>query len=67
MIDSTFLLPPGSGPRTNPVVFGVSEGLAHLLPLPEDPFVLPWQTEASGEAVPAPAAGPHPAEAGLTG
>lgn len=36
MIESTFLLPPGSGLRANPVLFGVSEGLARLLPPLDD-------------------------------
>ena len=36
MIDSTRLIPPASGSARNPILFGVSEGLARLLPLPED-------------------------------
>ena len=32
MIATTSLLPPDSGLRANPVLFGVSEALAYLLP-----------------------------------
>lgn len=35
MIETTSLLPPDSGLRANPVLFGVSEALAYLLPPPE--------------------------------
>lgn len=35
MIETISLLPPDSGLRANPVLFGVSEALAHLLPPPE--------------------------------
>ncbi len=34
MIDTVNLLPPGFGPRANPLLFGVSEGLLRLFPLP---------------------------------
>ncbi len=34
MIDTVHLLPPGLGPRANPLLFGVSEGLMRLFPLP---------------------------------
>ena len=68
MIDSRFLLPPGSGLRTNPVLFGVSEGLAQLLPLPDDGFVPPWQVEGGGEgAGPVQSAESPLSEAGGTG
>lgn len=68
MIDSTSLLPPGSGLRTNPVLFGVSEGLAQLLPLPDDTLALPRQAERSGEgASPVQGAESSQSEAGGTG
>ncbi|GJE79861.1 MULTISPECIES: hypothetical protein [Methylorubrum] len=68
MIDSTLLLPPGSGLRTNPVLFGVSEGLAQLLPLPDDTLALPWQAEGGGEgAGPVQGAEQSLSEAGGTG
>ncbi|QIJ77107.1 hypothetical protein GU700_22565 [Methylobacterium sp. NI91] len=67
MIDSTRLLPPVSGLSTNPILFGVSEGLARLLPLPEDDTFASLQPAALGED---PAPGPAPAapmvEAGPT-
>lgn len=34
MIDTVNLLPPGFGPRADPLLFGVSEGLLRLFPLP---------------------------------
>lgn len=36
MIDTVLLIPPGFGPTANPLLFGVSEGLARLFPLPGD-------------------------------
>lgn len=35
MIDTARLVPPGYGPKANPLLFGVSEGLSRLFPLPE--------------------------------
>ncbi|WP_110351093.1 hypothetical protein [Methylobacterium sp. B4] len=35
MIETISLLPPDSGLRANPVLFGVSEALAYLLPPPK--------------------------------
>ena len=49
MLDSTPLLPPGFGLSTDPVLFGVSEGLARLLPLPDDDFAALCQTGTGGE------------------
>lgn len=69
MIDSTRLLPPVSGLSINPILFGVSEGLARLLPLPlpEDDTLVSLRPAALGED---PAPGPAPAapvvEAGPT-
>ncbi|BAU93591.1 hypothetical protein MPPM_4986 [Methylorubrum populi] len=61
MIDTTRLHPPGSGLSTNPILFGISEGLARLLPLPEDDaFAARWPLAAGEE--PAPAAAPVLAE-----
>ncbi|GAB6843416.1 hypothetical protein HNR00_000942 [Methylorubrum rhodinum] len=34
MIETVNLLPPGFGPRADPLLFGVSEGLLRLFPLP---------------------------------
>jgi hypothetical protein len=56
MIDSTRLIPPASGSARNPILFGVSEGLAQLLPLPED-------DSAALRPIPATAAGTGPAPA----
>lgn len=69
MIDSTRLLPPVSGLATNPILFGVSEGLARLLPLPEDaPFAVLGPTASSGERSVADLAPDEPCgEAGRTG
>jgi hypothetical protein len=50
MIDSTRLLPPGFGLSTDPVLFGVSEGLARLLPLPDDDFAALCQSGTGGES-----------------
>lgn len=49
MIDSTRLLPPGFGLSADPVLFGVSDGLARLLPLPDDDFAALCQTGTGGE------------------
>lgn len=79
MIDSTHLLPPVSGLSTNPILFGVSEGLARLLPLPADDSVaalspiaatgngsVPAPSEPLAELLADPLADPL-AEAGLSG
>ncbi len=62
MIDTVNLLPPGFGPRANPLLFGVSEGLLHLFPLPtaDQPVVA---SEAPVEPCVDPAPAPQPAEA----
>ncbi len=57
MIDSTRLLPPVSGLSTNPILFGVSAGLARLLPLPENDTFASLRPAAPGED-PAPGAAP---------
>ncbi|MCJ2028738.1 hypothetical protein MKK50_04860 [Methylobacterium sp. J-043] len=68
MIDSTSLLPPGFGLSADPVLFGVSDGLARLLPLPDDDFAVFYQTVTAGEgAVFAPASAEFSAEASPTG
>ena len=68
MIDSTSLLPPGFGLSADPVLFGVSDGLARLLPLPDDDLAVLYQTVTAGEgAVFAPASAEPSAEAGRTG
>lgn len=33
MIETTHLLPPVLGPRSNPVLFGIAEAIAELLPI----------------------------------
>lgn len=67
MIDSTRLLPPVSGLSTNPILFGVSEGLARLLPLPEDDTFASLRPAALGEdPAPGPASAAPVVEAGPT-
>ncbi|KQT61654.1 hypothetical protein ASG52_01875 [Methylobacterium sp. Leaf456] len=55
MIDTVNLLPPGFGPRANPLLFGVSEGLMHLFPLPTADHPAVVASEPSVEPAPAPA------------
>jgi hypothetical protein len=50
MIDTVNLLPPGFGPRANPLLFGVSEGLMHLFPLPVNEQTAGAGTEPSLDA-----------------
>ncbi|MFF8800187.1 MULTISPECIES: hypothetical protein [unclassified Methylobacterium] len=62
MIETTSLLPPDSGLRANPVLFGVSEALAYLLPPPE---ACRLAAEGPGcEAADTPASDPAEAGAG---
>ena len=68
MIDSKHLLPPVSGPSTNPILFAISEGLARLLPLPEDDAFGLSRIAAAGEgAVPAPASAASRSDADRSG
>lgn len=61
MIDTVNLLPPGFGPRANPLLFGVSEGLLRLFPLPlaDQPAVSGSEPDrdAGPDKAPAPASG----------
>ncbi|AMB47824.1 hypothetical protein Y590_22965 [Methylobacterium sp. AMS5] len=68
MIDSIRLLPPGFGLSADPVLFGVSDALARLLPLPNDDFAALCQSgTGGGSAVLAPASAEPPSETDPTG
>lgn len=58
MIDTVDLLPPGYGPRANPLLFGVSEGLLRLFPLPAAEPSAGAGSESTPEAPPGFAAAP---------
>lgn len=65
MIDTVNLLPPGFGPRADPLLFGVSEGLLRLFPLPtaDQPAVLANEPAPDTRIDPAAEQGPSVVEA----
>lgn len=64
MIDTFRLHPPGFGLMADPLLFGVSEGLLRLFPLPDQDFPLPCALAGEGPEAPRlPVASPSRASA----
>lgn len=61
MVETRHILPPETGPASDPLLFGVAEALACLFPIDERHFPRPGPARAPG-----PAAGSEPA-AGAAG